>query len=137
MYLHLGAFFPLGNMNCPYSFKSNLFMWALDAIFISYLKTQLWTFSSLLHDQFFSLYWIQHIVKCDLSHFFLNAHTLKTIIQGAWVVAQLVKRLPLAQLMISGSWDTALQWLPFSRDSASPSPSALTVCSCFLSLSNK
>ena len=42
--------------------------------------------------------------------------------RGAWV-AQLVKRLPLAQVMILGSWDLARIGLLLSRESASPSPS--------------
>ena len=37
--------------------------------------------------------------------------TLKTMPWGAWV-AQSVKYLPLAQVMISGSWDRALSRLP-------------------------
>ena len=51
---------------------------------------------------------------------------------GAWV-AQSVKRLPLAQVMIPGSWDRVPQWgVCFSLSSACRSP-----CFCTLSLSVK
>ena len=59
--------------------------------------------------------------------------------RGAWV-AQWVKPLPLAQVMISGSWDQAPHWtlcsagillLPLSL------PGSLPTCDLSLSLSNK
>ena len=61
--------------------------------------------------------------------------------RGAWV-AQSVKCLPSAQVMIRGSWDRALQWAPCSADSlflplplpATPPAYALFL---FLCLSNK
>ena len=46
---------------------------------------------------------------------------------GMWV-AQSVKHLPLAQVMIPGSWDQVLCWAPHSVESVSPSPSA-SLCS--------
>ena len=51
---------------------------------------------------------------------------------GAWV-AQSIKHLPSAQVMISGSWDRALHWAPCSAESASPSAPP-TTCECPLSL---
>ena len=53
-------------------------------------------------------------------------------------MAQQVKYLPLAQAMISGSWDQVPRWALCSGESASPSPftSALAP-SLSLSLSNK
>ena len=45
-------------------------------------------------------------------------------------VAQLVKRLPLAQVMISGSWDQVLSWAPCSAEvyfSLCPSPCLCTL----------
>ena len=56
--------------------------------------------------------------------------------RGAWV-AQSVKCLPSAQVIISGSWDRALhQRSLFNRESASPSASALPPAHS-LCLSNK
>jgi len=47
---------------------------------------------------------------------------------GAWV-AQPVKRLPLAQVMIPGSWDRVLHWAPCSAGSLLlPLPTALPAC---------
>ena len=57
---------------------------------------------------------------------------------GAWV-AQSVKHLPLAQVMISGSWDQSPHQAPcsvLSGESASPSPSA-SPPALSLSLTNK
>ena len=54
---------------------------------------------------------------------------------GVWV-AQSVKRLPSAQVMIPGSWDQAQRRLPAQQESASPSPSA-PPSACALSFSNK
>ena len=57
---------------------------------------------------------------------------------GAWV-AQSVKHLPLAQVMISESWDQALRQAPCSEGSLLlPLPLPLPItCSPSLSLSNK
>ena len=58
-------------------------------------------------------------------------------------MAQSVKHLSLAQVMIPGSWDRALSQATWSAGSVSPSPSApplpLLVCAhkCTLSLSNE
>lgn len=53
---------------------------------------------------------------------------------GTWV-AQSFKHLPLAQVMILGSWDgTPALGSLLSREFASPSPSALAPCSCSLCL---
>jgi len=46
-------------------------------------------------------------------------------------VAQLVKRLPSAQVMIPGSWDRAPHWAPCSAESLLlpfPLPAALPTC---------
>ena len=49
---------------------------------------------------------------------------IRSLSRGAWV-AQSVKRLPLGQVMIPGSWDQALHWAPCSAGRlASPFPSA-------------
>ena len=57
--------------------------------------------------------------------------------RGAWV-AQLVKGLPLAQVMILGSWDQALNWAPCSVGSLFlPLLLPLLVHMLSLSLSNK
>ena len=50
-------------------------------------------------------------------------HIKKSKIQGAWV-AQLIKCLPSAQVMIPGSWDGALLWASCSGQPASPFPFA-------------
>ena len=59
--------------------------------------------------------------------------------KGAWV-AQLVKRLPSAQVMIPGSWDRAPHGVPCSAGSLLlplPLPVASPACAFFLCQINK
>ena len=67
----------------------------------------------------------------------IQIHTDMCNSEGTWV-AQLVKHLPLAQVMIPGSWDQALHPAPFSAGSLLlpfPLPAALPTYG--FSLSNK
>ena len=62
---------------------------------------------------------------------------VKMFMWDAWV-AQLVKQLPSAQVMISASWDRVPHWAPCSAGSLLlplPLPATLSVCA--PSLSNK
>ena len=75
----------------------------------------------------------------ELVQKFTIKKTLKSfyfrICRGSWV-AQLVKCLPSAQVIISGSWELSPTWgSPLSRESASPSPSTPPPGSCPLSFS--
>ena len=49
--------------------------------------------------------------------------SIKENMRGTWV-AQSVEHLPLALVMISGSWDRTPCWALLSEESASPSPFA-------------
>ena len=82
------------------------------------------------------------VLPCFINLCWYNALEYQIILKYYWSwgtrVAQLVKCLPWAWVMISGSWDQALHWNPpLSRESASPSPSDSPLHLCSLSISNE
>ena len=78
------------------------------------------------------------ICTSHLSTSFAKPHYFKKMSKGTWV-AQLVKLLPSAEVMISGSWDQAPGWAPCSAGSLClPLPLLVhPTSSCDISLSNK
>ena len=78
------------------------------------------------------IYLYQMPVYLEIKNLYFCFTIQKEPFWGTWV-AQLVKHLPSARVMISGSWDGVLHLALLSRESASLSSSAPPHCSCSIS----